>query len=166
MAAPQGATASAAAQSVPRRSRRNALIAVGGFVLALILVAGFVGSLPSGGTSSPPSSPHTTVIVTTVNWQFSGPSNCWSSNSTSGTSVQGGSHFAVSIRLSYTAGLLQPTSCTVQSVGVSTSGFGLVNSNAPLVVDSGGSGTLSVTLAAPNSNVTEALTLVASVSSP
>ncbi len=106
------------------------------------------------------------VNITAVNWGFSGASNCWTTATTPGLSVAGGAQFTVSIRLNYTAGLLQPSTCTVQSVGVSTSGFSLVSANVPLVVASGGSATLSVTLRAPSTDQTEALTLDCQTSSP
>lgn len=106
------------------------------------------------------------VNITAVNWGFSGASNCWATATTPGLAVAGGAQFTVSIRLNYTAGLLDPSTCTVQSVGVSTSGFSLVSANVPLVVASGGSATLSVTLRAPTADQTEALTLDCQTSSP
>jgi hypothetical protein len=106
------------------------------------------------------------VNVTGVNWEFSGPSNCWSSMTTSGQTVAGGAQFTVTIKLSYTAGLLDPDSCTVQSEAVSTAGFSVDSANTPLVVDSGSTQTLSVTLTAPNTNETVVLTLDGTVTSP
>ncbi len=106
------------------------------------------------------------VNITAVNWGFSGASNCWTTATTPGLAVAGGAQFTVSIRLNYTAGLLEPSTCTVKSVAVSTSGFSLVSAIVPLVVSSGGSATLSVTLRAPSADQTEALTLDCQTSSP
>jgi hypothetical protein len=106
------------------------------------------------------------VNMTGVNWEFSGPSNCWSSMTTSGQTVAGGAQFTVTIKLSYTAGLLDPDSCTVTSEAVATTGFSVDSANTPLVVDSGSSQTLSVTLTAPNTNETVVLTLDGTVTSP
>jgi hypothetical protein len=117
-------------------------------------------------TTAPPPPPAKTVTITAVNWEFSGPSNCWSAMTTDGLNVSGGAQFSVKIKLSYTAGLLDPDSCTVQSVAVATSGFTLVSSNAPLVVDSGDTLTLAVTLDAPNENESTVLTIDATVTSP
>jgi hypothetical protein len=106
------------------------------------------------------------VNITAVNWDFSGPSECWSSETSAGKVVGGGSQFGVTIQLTYTAGLLDPDSCTVQSASVSTSGFTYVGANTPLVVDTGTTQTLSVTLDAPDSNETVALTIDATVTAP
>jgi hypothetical protein len=106
------------------------------------------------------------VTVTGVNWEFSGPSNCWSQATTSGLSVASGAQFTVTVKLSYTAGLLDPDSCTVKSVAVATNGFTVDTANTPLVVDSGSTQTLSVTLTAPNTNETVVLTLDGTVTSP
>ena len=106
------------------------------------------------------------VNVSAVNWQFSGASNCWGTLSGKGTVVAGGDQFTVTVRLSYTAGLLQPSSCTVRSISVATTGFALSGSNAPLVVSSGGSATLSATLVAPSASETVVLTIDGQVTSP
>ena len=106
------------------------------------------------------------VTLTGVNWEFSGPSNCWSSETTGGMTVASGAQFTVSVKLSYTAGLLDPDSCTVKSMAVGTTGFTIDTANTPLVVDSGSSQTLSVTLTAPNTNETVVLTLDGTVTSP
>jgi hypothetical protein len=106
------------------------------------------------------------VTLTGVNWDFSGPSNCWGSMTSSGLTVASGAQFTVSIKLSYTAGLLDPDSCTVKSVAVATTGFTIDTANTPLVVDSGSSQTLSVTLTAPTTNETVVLTLDGTVTSP
>jgi hypothetical protein len=124
------------------------------------------GLTTSGSVSTGPTPAPNEVTISTVNWDFSGPSNCWSDMTGNGTVVDGGAQFAVTIRLSYTAGLLDPDSCTVQSESVSTSGFTYVSSNTPLVVDSGSTQTLSVTLDAPDVNETTALTLDGVVTSP
>jgi hypothetical protein len=122
-------------------------------------------SLTVDGNVTTSSTP-TTVNVTAVNWDFSGPSNCWGTMSGNGTSVPGGDRFTVTIRLSYTAGLLDPSTCTVQSITVNTSGFSFVSANTPLVVDSGGSQVLSVTVLAPKNSETTVLTLDGTVTSP
>jgi hypothetical protein len=106
------------------------------------------------------------VNVTAVNWDFSGPSNCWGDMTGNGTVVTGGDQFTVTIKLSYTAGLLDPNSCTVQSESVGTSGFTYVSANTPLVVDSGSTQTLAVTVRAPVTNETVVLTLDGTVTSP
>jgi hypothetical protein len=101
-----------------------------------------------------------------VNWDFSGPSTCWGDMTGNGTVVTGGDQFTVTIKLSYTAGLLDPNSCTVQSESVGTSGFTYVSANTPLVVDSGSTQTLAVTVRAPVTNETVVLTLDGTVTSP
>jgi hypothetical protein len=150
----------------PTRPKRRARlwVTLGVAVLVLILVAGILGSLPSGGSSSAPaSSPSTLVHVSALNWGFSGAANCWTSSTAAGTVVSGGATFTVSVRLNYTAGKGQPSSCTVQSESVLTSGFTFVSANLPLVVPTGSSQSLSVTVLAPDSNVTTALMLLGSV---
>jgi hypothetical protein len=117
------------------------------------------------GNVTSPNDTHT-VDVSAVNWDFSGPSNCWSSMSGPGVEVVGGDQFTVSITLNYTAGLLDPSTCTVQSESVGTSGFTYLSANTPLVVSSGGSQVLSVTVQAPDTNETVVLTLDGTVTSP
>jgi hypothetical protein len=108
-----------------------------------------------------------TVNITAVNWDFSGPSECWSGMTTKGKVVIGGDEFAVTIQLSYNGTpIVDPASCTVQSTSVATSGFTYVSSNTPLVVDSGTTQTLSVSLDAPDTNETTALTIDATVTAP
>ena len=86
---------------------------------------------------------------------------------TKGKVVIGGGEFAVTVQLSYTGTpVVDPDSCTVQSASVSTSGFTYVSANTPLTVDSGATQTLSVSLDAPDTNETGALTIDASVTAP
>ncbi len=108
----------------------------------------------------------TRVNLTSVDWNFSGPSNCWGDLSTKGKVVTGGSEFNVTISLSYTAGLLDPDSCTVASASVGTPGFTFVGANTPLVVDSGSTETLRVTLLAPTEDESLVLTIDGVVTSP
>jgi hypothetical protein len=108
----------------------------------------------------------TRVVLSQIDWDFSGASNCWGDANATGETVTGGDQFTVDIRLSYTAGLLDPDSCTVQSESVATSGFTFVSANTPLVVDSGTTETLSVNLIAPDQNTTLTLVLDGVDSSP
>jgi hypothetical protein len=107
----------------------------------------------------------TTVNVTAVNWDFTDSSTCWNSMTSSGAVVSGGQNFTVKVSLSYTAGLLGPGSCTVESESVGTSGFTYIGADTPLVVDSGSTQTLSVTVEAPWTNETTVLTLDGQVTS-
>lgn len=124
-------------------------------VLALLYAAGTFNTSSTGGGGGG----GTTVDITAVNFAFSGASNCWTSATGSGGVVAGGGQWTETDTLSYTAGFLQPSSCTVQSVSVATPGFSLVTANVPLVVDSGGSQTLSVTVTVPNTAYTGALSI-------
>lgn len=136
-------------------------------VLALIIVAAVVGSLPSGTSPSTPPPrgpvPGTTVNITGVEWSFSGPSYCWSHSVGAGMSVTGGSSLTVSQTLSYHASGSEPSTCTVETLSVKTSGFSLISVNTPLTVTSGSSATLSVALRAPGQNETTPLALSATV---
>jgi len=106
------------------------------------------------------------VQITAVDWSFSGATNCWTSSTSAGITGGTSSEFAATTELTYTAGLFEPSSCTVQSVSIQTPGFSLVNSNAPIVVHTGGEQTLSVTVESPSSPFFGALTIVVTVSSP
>jgi hypothetical protein len=108
----------------------------------------------------------TEVDITSVDWDFNGPSNCWGDLTTKGLNVTGGANFNVTIQLSYTAGLLDPSSCTVQSTSVATAGFTFVGSNTPLVVVTGTTETLRVTLIAPSQNESIVLSIDGTVTSP
>jgi hypothetical protein len=154
--------------SAKPRHRTGVWVGVGVFVIALIVIAAVVGSVPpsksSGGSTGPPPPPPgtTKVNVTQVEWRFSG-SNCWNATNSSGTNVSGGATFNVSLPISYTAGKGAPAGCTVDSEVMETAGFTLLGSDTPLEVNSGGSATLSLTIAAPDANETEPVAVDGSV---
>jgi hypothetical protein len=156
----------------PPKRRTGLWVGLGLGVLALLLIAGIFGSPapmahPSSSSSPPPPpSGGRTVRITSVNWKFSGASNCWSTLTTRGGKVPGGGSFDATIELNYTAGPLQPNRCTVQSASVGTTSFTYENANTPLEVASGGSQTLSVTVQVPDDNLSTVLTLDAQVTSP
>lgn len=108
----------------------------------------------------------TTVHISGVNWDFSGASNCWGELTGNGTVATGGQNFTVTIALNYTPGLIDPNTCTVQSVSVGTAGFTFETANTPLVVDSGSTQLLSVTCQAPDTNETTVLTIDGQDTSP
>jgi hypothetical protein len=154
----------------PKRSHAGAITAVVIVVILVVVLAGLyaAGYLTPSSSSSPGggSPPAATVDVTAVNFAFSGASNCWKSSTGSGGILSGGQQWTETDTLSYTAGFLQPSSCTVQTASVATPGFSLVNANVPLVVDSGGSLTLSVTLTVPTTSYTGPLTIDLTDTSP
>jgi hypothetical protein len=149
----------------PKHSKAG--VVVGVIVLVIVLVIALVlytsyMSVPSnqggGGTAT-----HT-VDVTSDNWQFN---KCWTSYTTGyGITVNGGSTYTDSVQLTYNGGLFQPASCTVQTVSIQTSGFSIVNVNTPLIIDAGGTQTLSITIQVPNADYTGAVNLVCTVSQP
>ncbi len=77
-----------------------------------------------------------------------------------------GQSFSTSWTLSYTKSLFGPASCTVQSVSMQTTGFSIVSSNTPLVVDSGGSQTLTIVIGTPSTSYTGTVTIDESVTAP
>lgn len=125
-------------------------------ILALLYANGTFNTSSSGGGGGGGSA---TVDITAVNFAFSGASNCWTSATGAGGVVAAGGQWTETDTLSYTAGLFQPSSGTVQSVSVATQGFSIVTANVPLVVDSGGSQTLSVTVTVPSTSYTGALSV-------
>lgn len=146
---------------VPRGSSRTASVQLSAPDQNETTSLTLAGIVSEGATTAT-----TTVNVTSVNWEFSGPSYCWGTMSGHGAVATGGGKFSVTVSLSYSAFLLEPASCTVQSVSVGTAGFSLASSNAPLVVESGGSQTLWVSVTAPNENESAVLTIDATATAP
>jgi hypothetical protein len=148
-------------------------VVIGVALIILAIVAGsaiysdFAGS-GSGSNSggAPGGGSNTQVDVTAVNFAISGASNCWTSSSGEGGIVSGGAQFTTTWTMSYKAGFLQPGSCTVTSVSVGTAGFSIVSDNVPIIVESGGTQTLTVTVTVPESSFTGVLTVDATVTSP
>jgi hypothetical protein len=149
-------------------------VIIGAALVVLAIIAGsaiysdFSGSGAGSASSGAPGSgaPNIQVDVTAVNFALSGASNCWRSASGGGGLVAGGGQFSTTWTMIYTAGFLQPSSCTVTSVSVGTAGFSLVNDNVPITVESGGSQTLTVTVTVPDSSFTGVLTIDTTVTSP
>jgi hypothetical protein len=151
--------------ALPRRRRRRsalllpAVVAVGIIVAAIVLASwAFTG----GASSASPMN----VKITAVQWQFSGPPNCWSNLLDTGRSAGDHENVEVQQALSYRSIGMGPRSCTAASVTVATAGFTLVTDNAPLTIDSGTSATLTVTVETPSSDYTGPLTLDVTATSP
>lgn len=134
-----------------------AVIALIVFVVVLLYAYGqFTASTGPGGTNNP-----NTVNVVADDWQFS---SCWKTYaSDQGLSVKGGSTYTDSLTLSVNSGLFA-SSCTVETVAIQTAGFSIVNVNTPLTIEPGGSGVISITIQAPNSDWTGTVNLYATVS--
>lgn len=99
------------------------------------------------------------ITITSVHVGFTGTSHCWTSVITSGGKLTGGQQFTVNIVLKYSTKASKPSACTVTSVSVATSGFSLVKANVPLIVNSGSSRTLSITVTVPANSYVGALTI-------
>jgi hypothetical protein len=93
------------------------------------------------------------VDITAVNWQYS---SCWPDGSSGGV---GGLSFGTTYVV--TASLTAPyyATCAITGVSISTNGFSVHNSNAPLTVNPGSTQTLSITLGLPDSSYTGAVTV-------
>lgn len=142
----------------PRKSRTALIVLVVVIVVVIVVVVGLsvaVYVLTSH-----------TVHVTAENISITGATNCWTSTTGSGETVPGGSVFTTTWTLAYTAGPLDPPSCTVQSVSIGTPGFALSSANVPLVVLDGGNQTFTMRIVAPNSDYTGTLSIILAVTSP
>lgn len=111
----------------------------------------------SGGGSGGGSNPPAQVTITAVNFDFSG--GCWTSSTGTGGTVNAGQSFSTTWTMSYAGGFLQPSSCTINSVSVSTQGFSITSTNTPLTVDAGGTQTLTVVIGTPGAAYTGVVTL-------
>lgn len=97
------------------------------------------------------------VTITATNWQYTG---CWQDTSSSGTM---GYSEATTFVASDTLTSPSYATCTITGVSVSTDGFSVTNSNAPLTIEPGATQTLSVTVGVPSSGYTGAVTIVVQV---
>lgn len=160
---PEGIHPSVAAEGqAPRSSHSGAIAAVIIIVLVLVVVL-YLFSTGAFTPNSPNSigNPTQHVTVTAINYQFTGAScTGWSDFSDSGPTVNAGQQFSDSFSLHNGAIL---GTCTAQSVSVSTSGFSVISSNAPLTVNAGSSQTLSITYGTPSTSFNGAITVVISV---
>jgi hypothetical protein len=154
--------------ALPRRRRRRQLrpqvLAAALLAIALAATSIVVAEwLFTDGTSSATS---TDVHLTSVTWHFSGPAGCWGTMVESGRTVGSSQQVLVSVSLSYDAMPMAPMSCTATAVSVSTAGFSLVRDNAPLVVHTGDTASLNVTVETPATAYTGALALAITATSP
>ncbi len=146
------------------KSNTAVIIVVVVVVVVLVAVLGLWAYIT--GQQAANLTPPIYVTVTAINLQISPAGTCWTSGTYSGTTVLAGTSIYDSWTFNYNAGLFQPNTCTIQSVSVSTAGFSLVSANTPLVVNDGGSQTLTVTVSTPSSAYTGVLALLLTVSSP
>jgi len=157
----------AAAPPPPTKvSRTIAMITVVVVVLLVAVVAGLWAAGVFHTSSSSNGGGGATINVTAVNFYVTA-NPCWTSSGGPGGTVNAGQSFSTSWTLSYTKTLFGPASCTVQSVSSATPGFSIVSSNTPLVVDSGGSQTLSIVIETPSvASWTGVVTINVSVTAP
>jgi hypothetical protein len=157
-----------AAPPPQKKSHTGAIIGVVVVVILVVVLAGLwaagvfsTSSSPGGGGGG------ATVDITAINLEpTSETSTCWTSSTGTGGSVAAGQSFSTSWTLSYTKSLFGPASCTVQSVSMQTAGFSIVSSNTPLVVDSGGTQTLTIVIGTPSTSYTGTVTIDESVTAP
>ena len=131
------------------------LAVVIGVIALLVLVAHFdpaVFSHPSPAVAVPPPVNKTnyTVSVSQINYY---PSACWANTSGSGVTVSSGSQFSTSLPLKNTG----TKTCVVSGASVTTNGFAIANSNVPLNLPPGQSGTLRLTIQTPNFEVRQSI---------
>jgi hypothetical protein len=125
-------------------------------ILAVVGVLALLGDLNSGGAK-----PETggggnvaQVDVTGINYIFtstSGGAGCWPDASEPGDTVNGGQQIPTSVGLTWTQPFLGSSTCTVETVAVSTNGFSIASSNVPLIVNTGGASYLNIEIGTPNS---------------
>ncbi len=162
---PQMPPSSYPAPPAPPKSRTGLIVAIVVVVVVVVIAAVIVlGMRPASTTNNPP--PTVYVTITAINLQINGPSNCWSSSTETGGTVTAGTSFSDSWQFTYHQGFLQPVSCTIQSVSISTAGFSLVSSNAPLVVGNGATQTFTYTVQTPSAAYSGVMTVVLTVTSP
>jgi hypothetical protein len=153
-------------QTRRRTSRRNrgiarktvlavVLVVVIGVIASLALVAHFdpaAFSAPSPSIATPPPANKTnyTVSVTQINYY---PSSCWANTSGSGVTVSSGSQFSTSLSLKNTG----TKTCVVSGASVTTNGFSIADSNVPLNLPPGQSGSLHLTIQTPNFEVRQSI---------
>ncbi len=144
---------------------------IAGFTLLLVVLIvlwytapDWEGPLGLGPRNSGPTQSFVSINVT--QWTFSGPPTCWQGSEFSyGGIVPLAGTLGSSVALPYPGGLMG-TDCTAQSVQITTSGFTLLGSNAPVTVSPGGSERLYVNVTVPNSTYTGPLAISVSVVSP
>ena len=142
------------------RPKTKIAIEIAVLVVAVVLVVvGALTFLVPGWLFGSPS-----VTVTAVDWRWTGAPDCWQPTSGGGAHADGGSTFVFAINLSLPATF--HGSCTVNSVATTTAGFVMLSSSTPLTVPSGGSGSLTVSLRAPEASFDGSVTLVGNVTGP
>jgi hypothetical protein len=139
--------------------------------MAIALVVVIVASLalvlkfdPSIFSSAPPPVPAPpandtskfTVSISKIDYTATA---CWSDRTGPGTTVPGGSRFEADLSLS-NAGV---RTCVVNAASVTTNGFAIAQQNTPLSVPPGQTGTLRLTIQAPNFDVHQALAITLTV---
>ncbi|HXQ94791.1 MAG TPA: hypothetical protein VN864_06480 [Thermoplasmata archaeon] len=147
----------------PRRSLQYA--AVGGAVAAVVvvvLVLGFVGVLPLGLHSSGSTA---SVTVRSATLSFAPSANpCFPSEYGGGHShtLTAGGLLEFTINLTDESGG-SVHACTVTGVNVSTPGFQLVSTNAPLLLPNGGGAELNISVQVPSAAFVGNLSMTANV---
>jgi hypothetical protein len=131
-------------------------------VASLALVAKFDPSAlsPSSPAVAPPpprNETNYTVKVLAIDYH---PSACWANTSASGATVRGGSTFSTSLPLT-NAGT---KTCIVNAASTITQGFSVAQSNTPLTVPPGKSGTLQLTIQTPDFDADQDLLIALTVS--
>jgi hypothetical protein len=152
------------------RSNANRFLIAGFTLLLLILIIlwytapQWEGPLGLGPNRPPPAQSFASINIT--QWTFSGPTSCWQGSvfSFGGTVAVGGT-FQVSVSLPYPGGLVGPN-CTARSVTLLTTGFTLLNSNAPLTVAPGDAGRLFANVTVPETAYAGPLSVSVAVGSP
>jgi hypothetical protein len=149
-------------EAPPPSRRRKWLYAVLIAVVAIVVVVGIVLAVVlSPGASSPQK---VTATATTISFDPS-DSHCFGAgftNSTPVTLTVGGQETISVPLMAPTNGLVR--ACTVTGVSVNTTGFSVVSSNTPLLVDTSGITTLQIVVGYPTSSYSGPLNLTASLS--
>ena len=143
------------------------------FALVIVAIAVTVGALLELSNYMP-SGPDTCCVqlsgnVTAVNFTFNGPTNCWSLLSSPGFALlKGGGMVTFFQSLTYPGGAGEPSTCTVQSVSITTPGFVFVRSNVPVSASARTSAQLYITVTTPSVSPSYSTTLGvnANVTSP
>lgn len=136
-------------RGLSRTGRRNTILIIVVLLAAALAYLLYVALAP------------VTVEVGAVSVRFTGsPCPGWVNSSASGFSADPGSPATLSITLPNYSAVLN---CTAQNVTTSTGGFTIVRSNAPLTVQPGTSGDLSVVVRTPSEAFRGTLTVTVDV---
>ena len=130
-------------------------------IIAVVIVIAILSALNNLSTQSR-APPTPKLRITSVTLTYSGNS-CWQSWSGPAYGVTGDNVWDGQMSFQYDGGFLLPSSCTIQSIRVLTSGFSVDHANTPVVVVAGSTQTLTFRVHGPSYDYTGSVALEATV---